>query len=61
MHGLISASAQKFTVAFGVAEVWNVFQVINLYLVHMERGKQALAQVQEGFVGMIAVFFVVSQ
>lgn len=61
MHGLISAPAQIFTVVFGVAEIWNVFQVIKLYLLHMERGKKALAQVQEGFVGMIAVFFMVSR
>ena len=61
MHGLISAPAQKFTVVFGVAEIWNVFQVINLHLLHMERGKKTLEQAQEGFVGMIAVFFVVSQ
>lgn len=38
-----------------------MFQVINLFLLHMERGKKSLVQVQEGFVGMIEVFFVVSQ
>lgn len=60
MHGLISAPAQIFTELFGTAEIWNVFLIINLFLLHMKWGggkKKALAQVQEG---MIAVF-VVSQ
>lgn len=48
---LSSAPAQKCTSGFGLAEIWDEFQVINLYFLHMERKEKLWQQCKRDLFG----------